>query len=404
MLQPIARSRSSADLLSFIVVFSALYIAYGVLSPFLPAFFSSRGISPEQIGLLLFLGAIVRLLVGPLAGRIADRLHALRQVFTICTAGAGALSSTLILTYGFFPLLIVSLTHSAMLAPAPSLADALALRSASEPASRFEYGWVRGAGSAAFAVGAIVSGQLVNALGYGLALGAQAVILAAAAASAFLVPEIRVPRERGISGSSSVMAGFSVLLHNRPFRLFVIVAAIIVGSHAMQDAFAMIAWNAAGISPAFGGLLWSLSVAAEIVVFFVIGPWLLHRIRPEMAMLVSALAAILRWTVMSQTPSILVLIFIQPLHGLTFALLHLACMRLLIRVTPARLAATAQTVYAFGMGATVALLTLASGFLYERVGSAGFLAMAALAFVSLPAIWALFRCLQRVGEKSATGQ
>jgi len=36
---------------------------------------------------------------------------------------------------------------------------------------------------------------------------------------------------------------------------------------------------------------------------------------------------------------------VQPLHGLTFALLHLACMRLIVQVVPVRLAATAQSIY-----------------------------------------------------------
>jgi MFS transporter, PPP family, 3-phenylpropionic acid transporter len=389
------RTRSSRHLFSFVVLFSALYVAFGVISPFLPAFLSSRGIGPEQIGLVLFLGAIVRLISGPIAGRIADRLHALRQVFAICTAGAALLASTFIPTFGFFPLLVISLLHAAMLAPAATLADALALRSASENDARFEYGWVRGAGSAAFVVGAIISGQVVNAFGFASALAAQAIFLAGAAGVVFLVPEIRVSRE---SSEYGPLSGFTVLLRNRLFRRLVLVAAIILGSHAMHDAFAMIAWNTAGISPAVGGMLWSLSVAAEILVFFVVGPWLLRRIRPEMAMVIAALAATVRWAVMSQTPPVLVLIFIQPLHGLTFALLHLACMRVLLIITPVELAATAQALYAFGIGATFAMLTLASGFLYAGLGSAGFLMMAALALASLPAIWGLSRSLDGVDE------
>jgi PPP family 3-phenylpropionic acid transporter len=84
---------------------------------------------------------------------------------------------------------------------------------------------------------------------------------------------------------------------------------------------------------------------------------------------------------------------VQPLHGLTFALLHLACMRILVIITPIELAATAQAIYAFGIGATSALLTLAFGFLYAGLGSTGFLVMAALALASLPTIWALSRSL-----------
>ena len=45
---------------------------------------------------------------------------------------------------------------------------------------------------------------------------------------------------------------------------------------------------------------------------------------------------------------------IQPLHGFTFALLHLASMRLLAEIVPPQLAATALTVYGtVGVGAAV---------------------------------------------------
>ena len=68
---------------------------------------------------------------------------------------------------------------------------------------------------------------------------------------------------------------------------------------------------------------------------------------------------------------------VEPLHGLTFALLHLACMDMISRVAPIKLAATAQTFYAtIAMGATSAAVTLASGPLYGHFGAAAFWAMA----------------------------
>ena len=69
---------------------------------------------------------------------------------------------------------------------------------------------------------------------------------------------------------------------------------------------------------------------------------------------------------------------IQPLHGLTFALLHLANTRVLAATVPPRLSATALTLYStVGVGAAVALLTLVSGPLYAKFGAQGFWVMAA---------------------------
>jgi len=165
----------------------------------------------------------------------------------------------------------------------------------------------------------------------------------------------------------------------------VLVAALILGSHAMHDGFAMIRWRAAGIAPGTAGLLWSEAVAAEVVVFLAIGRPLLDRLGPNGAAMLAAAAGMLRWTVSAETAALPALAAIQPLHGLTFALLHLACMRRLAETVPPRLSATALTLYGtVGIGAASALLTLASGTLYGAVGAGGFWVMAALCAIALP--------------------
>lgn len=65
-------------------------------------------------------------------------------------------------------------------------------------------------------------------------------------------------------------SGILELLRLRQFRLVIVVAALILGSHALHDTFSVIRWRAAGISPQTISLLWSLSVAAEVVVFFLL--------------------------------------------------------------------------------------------------------------------------------------
>jgi hypothetical protein len=92
-------------------------------------------------------------------------------------------------------------------------------------------------------------------------------------------------------------------------------------------------------------------------------------------------------SVMALTADLTAMALIEPLHGLSFALLHLASMRLLGEMVPAGLAATAQAIYGtVAIGATTSLLTLASGTLYGRLGAGGFWAMAALCLCALPFI------------------
>jgi len=104
---------------------------------------------------------------------------------------------------------------------------------------------------------------------------------------------------------------------------------------------------------------------------------------------VAAAAGIVRWVVMASSTSVTALALVQPLHGLTFAALHLACMRLITTSVPQQLAATAQAMYALGAGVTTALLTLASGWLYANVGARAFLVMALLCAAAAPLTWGL---------------
>jgi PPP family 3-phenylpropionic acid transporter len=286
----------------------------------------------------------------------------------------------------FWALLMISVLHAAALAPITTLADALALAAAGprDGAMRFEYGWARGTGSAAFIAGTLVSGQVVSAWGLPSIIVSHSALLAAAACAAMLVPERARPEHVPAVAGHAPAGGVFELLRMPLFRRVMLVSALVLGSHAMHDAFAVIRWSAAGVTPAVASVLWSESVAAEVIVFFLIGPSLVKRLSPAGVMALAAIAGVLRWVAMALTTDVMALAIVQPLHGLTFAALHLACMRLIAAIVPQHLAATAQAMYAVGAAATTALLTLVSGRLYARLGAEGFLVMALLCAAAAP--------------------
>src|SRR5262249_6091858 len=158
----------------FVLLYAALYAAFGVASPFLPAYLGARGLSPEELGLALGAGTAVRLLTAPLAGRIRGLIRALRVLLAVGAALAALPGLGYLAAHVFWTLLAVSLLHAASLAPVTVLADALALassrppdkggacraggfRDGRRPSGSFEYGWVRGTGSAAFIAGTSLS-------------------------------------------------------------------------------------------------------------------------------------------------------------------------------------------------------------------------------------------------------
>src|SRR5580658_1549940 len=58
----------------FLLLFGAMFAAFGVASPFLPALLHQRGLGPSQIGAVLAAGTAIRLITGPVISRFADRL------------------------------------------------------------------------------------------------------------------------------------------------------------------------------------------------------------------------------------------------------------------------------------------------------------------------------------------
>jgi MFS transporter, PPP family, 3-phenylpropionic acid transporter len=374
--------------IAYIILYTALYAAFGVASPFWPKFFETRALSSQQIGLILAAAMSMRLIAGPLVGMLADVLGSLRLVLASCAALAAGTAAALLWADTFCVLLLVALVQAAALAPTTSIADALSVNAARpQIAGRpFEYGWIRGAASAAFIFGTLAVGQLVSRTDLTPIIWMNMALLMGTAGATVLVPHVAI-RSGSPGNVSPVFAQVHGLLRIRRFRILIFVSALVYGSHAMHDAFAVIRWSHAGIDTTIISLLWSEAVAAEVIVFFLIGPALLHRIGARGAAVLAAAAGVVRWSIAGMTTSVVILSILQPLHGLTFALLHLACMRMMGVLVPASLAATAQASYAFGSGFVTAALTFLSGVLYATYGGAAFLPMAVLCGVALPFAW-----------------
>jgi len=375
----------------FLTLYGAMFAAFGVASPFFGAFLGGRGLAPEAIGLVLAAGTGVRLVAGPVGGRVADRLGAPRLVLVGYLAAAACVAFGYVAAEGLWMLLLVGIVHASTLAPLTPIADALALDAASA-GRRFEYGWLRGAGSLAFILGTLLSGQAVARFGLVAIIWLNGTLLSVAAWCAWWVPDgLRASVVRDRAG------GVGSLLRIRSFRRLMMVAALIQGSHAMHDGFVVLHWRSLGIGDGVIGVLWSESVASEVVVFVFIGRWLLDRLGPAWASVLAAAGGVVRWAVLAETTSAGASALAEPLHGLTFALQHLACMRLIRAVVPAELAATAQAFYGtVAVGAASALLTLGSGPVYAQFGAGGFWVMAGLCVMAVPVAWGL-RGVERLG-------
>jgi PPP family 3-phenylpropionic acid transporter len=130
---------------------------------------------------------------------------------------------------------LVNLTQAAMLAPLVPLSDALALSWSRSTMRRnsgaFEYGWVRGIGSAAFIAGVLVAGQSAAVWGLPSVLWLTAAGLFAAALSTRLVPDLAPGTNSTTRKKKLIERDWLMLLREPAFVRMVLAAALVIGSH-----------------------------------------------------------------------------------------------------------------------------------------------------------------------------
>jgi PPP family 3-phenylpropionic acid transporter len=348
--------------------FAAIFAAAAVNGGFLPLFLADRGLTPDAIGRILGLAALLRVFAGPGWGNVADRIGTRRPVLVFGAVVAALAALAYLPLHGFGAMLAVAAVQGIAAAALGPLIDSLALALARE--GRLEYGPVRSWGSIAYMLASAATGRLLSAAGTVLVPALLALGYAAAALVAPLLPEAGTAR-----APPRPLAGLR--LFGLPgFRLTVAASALIQGAHAAYYGFAPLYWRSQGLSDTMIGLLIAEGIVAEVLLF-ARGRRLVERLGPAGLTACAAAASVVRWGVTAAGPGLPVLAAVQLLHAATFAMQHLSAMLMLTRTVPPERAATAQALHAaLGMGAPTGIMMLLTGWLYGRAGGLAFLAMA----------------------------
>jgi PPP family 3-phenylpropionic acid transporter len=282
------------------------------------------------------------------------------------------------LVHGALAILLLYAVAAIAFSPLLPLTDAYALSGLS--ARGRAYGPVRLWGSAAFVVGNIVAGLMLERFAPGglfwLIVGALVLSVVAAVVLDPVEPAAKAaPVEPQAYSPKS-------LLSNPAFIAVALASAAIQSSHALYYGFSTVEWRAAGFDGTLIGALWGIGVIAEIALFALSGR-LPAPHRPAAWIAIGGAGAILRWTAMAFDPPVALLLPLQILHAASFAATHLGLMGFMARSLPRGQLATAQGLVATLSGLVNAGATLASGFVYAAVGGYAYLLMTALALVGV---------------------
>jgi PPP family 3-phenylpropionic acid transporter len=362
--------------------YGAIFIGTGVSSPYLPVWFADHGLSGAQIGLILSLPMLARAFTAPLLAVWADSFKLRRTALVVLSLLVTAAYALMALPGGFAWWMVVWFAASSMFTTLSPLTDVIVLRRAR--LDGFNYGWPRGIGSAAFIVGNLGMGAL-------LTRGSSDIVLvwmvAAAGLSAlaarFLLPPDPVHEEGEPAVLADRMAGLGGLLRDPAFMTAAVSAGLIQSAHAFYYSFSTLAWKQQGISEATTGVLWAVGVTVEIAFLWFMEPWR-RRVGPRNLLVLGGAAAVVRWTALAVSPPLWMLFPLQALHTLSYAATFMASLQLVERLSTSRNASAAQAINsALSGGVLSGLATIASGWLFDRVGAHGYLLMSAMCAVGL---------------------
>ncbi|HEY4125718.1 MAG TPA: MFS transporter [Rhizomicrobium sp.] len=360
----------------------------GAYTPFFGAWLAWKGLGPVEIGTLLSGAMLLRVVVAPVTGMIADARNDRRSMMlflcAVMIAGYGALIFVSSPAWIFAAAVAANIASGAITPLLESASVRLADR------HKFDYGHVRLWASSLFVAGNILSGFAKRTFGFVMLAPLLTISMMLNFTAVAMLPRPRADRPKGDFALRlrATLGETRELLRSRVFLIFLAAASLDQGSHAFYYAYGGLHWTRLGFSGPLIGIIWPLGVFAEILLMS-FSLRVFRAIGATRLLVLGGMGCVLRWTILAFDPPLALVIVAQVLHGATFALAHLGAMYFILKAVPPRLTATAQSLYAVcSSGIVMGLATFASGPLYAAFGGRTYLLMSAMGLgATLFALW-----------------
>lgn len=325
------------------------YFAFiGVFATYFSLYLSQQGYSPAEIGILMSLLNAVRIVTPNLWAWLSDHTGLHLNIIRVTFAIAILVFSTLFIVEGFWWLFLVIVIMCAFWSAAMPIFEATTMSYLDGDPAR--YGRIRLWGSVGFIVAVTAAGWWLDHVPIDRLLWLVLVLMLVTLACAFAVPERVTPAHE----HHTVPLG--EVLRRPGVGLFFLACFLMIASQGASYVFYSIHMVDQGFSKATVGMLWSVGVLAEILIFFYL-PRIFARFSLFQLWLLSFGLTVVRYLIVAWMPSVLAMqVFAQALHMFSFGTYHAAALAVLHSNFRGRLKARGQALYtslSFGLGGAV---------------------------------------------------
>jgi MFS transporter, PPP family, 3-phenylpropionic acid transporter len=348
-------------------------LTYAIFVPFFPLWLSSQGFSQREIGFLLAMPLVMRVVATTPITFVGELLFETKNTYILCSA---------VIVLGFSGLLVFSSAHwiaaclllvSIFWAPILPLLDTIAVRATQN--RKYVYGQLRQWGSISYFLGTVFVGVSLTRISINVLP-----MLLTFCASIVVVYGTQIADAKVGNDAAAEMA-INPISHTKQFYAVLVGVSLLQASHAYLSAFSSLSWQLMGFSSFAIGIFWAAGVLSESLFFLLSGRYT-KPFDPLSLVIVGGLIGCLRWCFMAFNPtSSLIIVPLQLLHCFSFGAVHLGTMQWLSN-SGKNSAALQGVTWAF-IGGFTAAGTAISGYLYGPSDTMGYVLMSFIALVGV---------------------
>lgn len=358
---------------SFTGTYFFMFAIIGGLAPYFPLYLESLGASPEVIGWVIAVSMVGRVGIPFVVAWLADVSG--KHLFFIrasSVASAAVFSGLCLFELNIFWIGFLLFLFSAIWGALVPQVDALTFAHLKHQKHR--YSRIRIWGSIGFILTSMLLGYSIERLGIGLLLPALMLINLVSVLFVFRLPAAENTH------SQQETSGFWKIAKQPHVIIVLAVAFLVLFSHGPYYTFFSVYLEEHDYSRTSIGVLWSLGVFAEVILFWML-PNMMQRISASQLLLGCVFLTLVRWIVIAfAIESIAWVVFAQVLHAASYAGYHAAIVTLISLYFKGSFSGRGQALYnsmSFGLGSTIG--SLSSGYLWGAWGGKGTFLMAAAA-------------------------
>lgn len=358
-------------------VFSNFYFFYfttiGIIVPYWSLYLKHLGFSAMEIGELMAILLLTKVVAPNVWAAIADRVAVKRGsalgILNFATGMTFLCYMMMMFADQYWSVALVMFSYCVFWNACLPQMEAATLNQLDN--NREKYGEIRLWGSIGFIVTVMLIGALIDKQGAEIVFPAGAISMLAMFLSSFwLVKQAQKKQLLAVVDLDHMQKKVALKeLLNKRVILLLILCFFMQMSHAPFYTFYSIYLESYGYSKLHIGVLWSIGVVFEIIVFL-IGYRLLRRFELTHLLIFTFLIAAVRWCLVAQYPeNSTIMFFAQIMHALTYGLYHIVMIQIIDRVFVGRYQIRGQALYSsitFGLGGAVG--SILSGYIWSYYG------------------------------------